>query len=159
MPPLIPPFGLPGLKSIYNTAITIIIITINIIIPTKFAVILIIIAIVLLILRYAKDENANAERAIYAIMSALFLFVGWYFYVFPLVINTTSQALAYSCNSIGCNTYPTTNTITTTIAYKSAIPISSYGFILSLTIVIFYMILMILFMVRDVIILRSGLKA
>lgn len=138
-----------------------------------FAAILLIMAVVFLVLRYTRE--ANAEKAILAFMSALFMFVGWYFYVFPLSSTTTSTTLvnAYNittanvpaCTSTACNSitetqiHPAYNITITQISKQPSIPISSYGFILSLTLVIFYTILMILFMVRDVIILRSGLKA
>ena len=83
-----------------------------------FGEILILMSVVFLILRYAKDENANAERAIYALLSALFLFVGWYFYIFPLASTISSSASAFTCNSIGCTTNQTTHTITNTTIYS-----------------------------------------
>ncbi len=126
---------------VYETTIKLI----NLIYPNKsgsmFGAILIIFAMVFLILRFVKNESA--ERPIYAILSALFLFAGWYYYVFPL----TSVTSTISANAI------TNSTVT---SYH--ILVNSNGFILSLTLVIFYAIIMVLFMVRDVVILRSVSK-
>jgi hypothetical protein len=106
-----------------------------------FGAILIIFAMVFLILRFVKNESA--ERPIYAILSALFLFAGWYYYVFPLTAVTSTIS---------------GNTITNSTATSYSIPVNSNGFILSLTLVIFYTIIMALFMIRDVVILRSVTK-
>ena len=117
-----------------------------------YADLLFIASLVFFILRFVSNEGK--DRAIYDLMSALFMFLAWIFFIFPPQMVTIAS-------------YPPVNVITNngfalTPAYNltstqtgEQIPVWSSGFFISLTLVSFYLIIMALFMVRDIVLSRE----
>lgn len=92
----------------------------------------------LFLVRLACYRSVGLRWCAINLLSGLFMFIAFYYFIFPpastAIILTTTGSMV-------------TNTISTTT--EAGVPVNSQGFILLATITIFYILFMVIFMVRD----------
>ena len=102
---------------------------------------------------HAQDGK---DRAVYDMLSALLMFFGWIFIVWSPQSVIYSTANSYTLNTISGNLVISGQTNSSTVTGDFSIPVYSAQFVLSLTLVISYLIIMSMFMVRDIVMSRPA---
>ena len=119
--------------------------------------ILLVFAIVLIAIRILKWEDVSYQWVAVNLISALFFFLAFYYFVFTPTQNINISTL--TSNVPACTTTCTYTSITSTsniIGQLPQVQVNSFGFILLATITTFYIIIMIIFTLRDFIRARNS---
>ncbi|MGC8649287.1 MAG: hypothetical protein ACP5UN_03680 [Candidatus Micrarchaeia archaeon] len=122
--------------------------TINYKVNNMIAIFFGLFALTLLILRLVKINERKNMYGIILILSALMMFIAYYFAVFAPITQSTMTTNVLSCSNGACTTQ-TQQLNTTLVSTTEHIPVQSNGFILLTTFVGFYIIILFILIIRD----------